>query len=299
MSADQLVAEPRISILIVNYRSYGELTACLESLHRFISDDVEVVIVDHESDASAAAHVMNEFGWVRLLPSSSNSGFAAGVNRGARNAAGAYLLLLNPDCIVVDDVPHVLAAYMQDHLDVGVAGALVRNGDGSIQASARRFPGFMTGVAGRTGFLSRRWPENRWTAANLVRPSLSNQVSIVDWVAGSCMMIRLSAFKAVGGMDERFFMYWEDADLCSRLRAKGWTTVYLPTASVVHLTSRSSAQAPIRSLVAFHRSAYLYFRKNGPRRWQMFAPIVFGLLSLRLIAKIIAGRVLPARELMC
>jgi GT2 family glycosyltransferase len=99
-------------------------------------------------------------------------------------------------------------------------------------------------------------------------------------------MVRRAAFDDVGGMDERFFLYWEDADLCQRLSKKGWTTVYNATVSVTHLTSRSSARAPVRSLVAFHQSAFRYFLKHSGRAARLAAPIVYLALNVRLLFKL-------------
>jgi GT2 family glycosyltransferase len=99
-------------------------------------------------------------------------------------------------------------------------------------------------------------------------------------------MIRREAFEQVGGLDEQFFLYWEDADLCYRLKQAGWLTVYNPMVGVIHLTGRSSAQARRRSLVAFHRSAYRYFRKHGGRWSVCTAPLVYVVLQARLLMKL-------------
>jgi GT2 family glycosyltransferase len=272
-------------VLIVNYHAYTELSDCLHSLAPFLSGDVEVIVVDHSSEPASAAALRSRYPWLQIMEAQQNPGFAAGVNRAARAAAGEYFLLLNPDCLVNDDVVHVLAEWLNRHGDVGVAGALVREPDGSIQPSARRFPNLTTGFAGRTTWMSRLWPGNPWTRRNLVAADAAAEPAVVDWVTGACMMIRRRAFEAVGGMDERFFLYWEDADLCMRLRAAGWPTVYCTQAAVTHLTSRSSAHARTQSLVAFHESAYLYFRKHS-RHAAIASPFVFLLLYGRLALKL-------------
>jgi GT2 family glycosyltransferase len=275
-----------ISILIVNFRSYPEIGSCLESLRPYLGADVEVVVVDHESEPTAAADLVRRFPWTRLIAVESNPGFAAGVNRGARAAAGDYLLLLNPDCSLDGDVAHALAAWMDAHPRVGASGALVHEADGSVQASARRFPDATTGVAGRTSWLSRLWPNNALTLRNLTIPSIAGDPVTVDWVSGACMMVRRRAFDEVGGMDEGFFLYWEDADLCRRLSLKGWATVYNAAVGVTHLTSRSSARAPARSLVAFHRGAFRYFVKHGGTGARLGAPLVYVALNARLLVKL-------------
>jgi N-acetylglucosaminyl-diphospho-decaprenol L-rhamnosyltransferase len=264
------------SVVIVNYRAYEHLTNCLETLTPF-GVPVDVVVVDHQTDARSLQLLSARFPWVRFIPESSNPGFAAGVNRGVRETASEYVLLLNPDCIVSGD-PRPLASWLADHPRAAVCGAIVREADGSIQASARRFPGITTGLAGRTSWLTRVWPRNPLTKRNLVG-SLPTAPVEVDWVSGACMMVRRDAFSAIGGMDEQFFLYWEDADFCMRLRQAGWLTYYSPAMSVTHLTGRSSQHAREASLVAFHESAYRYYRKHGVR-W--LAPLAFVALRSRL-----------------
>jgi GT2 family glycosyltransferase len=275
----------RVSVLIVNYRAYEELSSCLESLERFQDGDIEVILVDHAGDKADAEQLTRRFPWIQWIAVPDNPGFAAGVNRAARIAAGRHLLLLNPDCVVHGDAPRTLAAFLDETPAVGAVGPLVRESDGSIQASARRFPNFTTGFAGRTTWLSQRWPGNPWTRRNLLAEGASAPME-VDWVSGACVMVRRQAFEAVGGMDERFFLYWEDADLCLRLKRAGWSTLFHPGAQITHLTGRSSAQARRESLRAFHRSAYLYFVKHGGWFARGVSPIVFLTLQVRLGVKL-------------
>lgn len=266
----------RRSIVIVNYLAYEALGCCLESLAPFVTD-VEVVVVDHQTQEQARRQLAARFLWARFVAVAANPGFAAGVNRGVRETTGELVLLLNPDCLVDSD-PGPLASWLAANRSAGVCGAIVREVDGSVQASARRFPGVTTGLAGRTSWLTRVWPRNPLTKRNLVR-SLPTAPVEVDWVSGACMMVRRDAFSAIGGMDEQFFLYWEDADFCMRLRQAGWLTYYSPAMSVTHLTGRSSQHAREASLVAFHESAYRYYRKHGVR-W--LAPLAFVALRLRL-----------------
>jgi N-acetylglucosaminyl-diphospho-decaprenol L-rhamnosyltransferase len=279
-----------VSILLVNFRAYAELTACLASLAPFVGDDHEVIVVDHATNRDAASAMRRQFPWVHLIGIAENPGFAAGVNRAAQAASGTYLLLLNPDCAVTTDIARPMAGWLASHPHVGACGALVREPNGSIQASARRFPDLTTGLAGRTSWLSRRWPGNPWTRRNLSPSDEGGSPRIVDWVTGACMMIRREAFDAVGGMDEQFFMYWEDADFCFRLARAGWLTIYNPRVEVLHLTGRSSAHARRAALIAFHRSAYRYFRKHSGRAAKVFAPCVYLILHARLLLRLAALR---------
>jgi GT2 family glycosyltransferase len=278
-------APPRdagVTVVIVNYRSYSELSACLVSLERSTAP-IHTVVVDQQSDTAGAAAIAARFPTVRLIPQETNTGFAAGVNRGVRDASTRYVLLLNPDAVVEPDLCQWLSDWMDGQTDAGAAGPRIRNADGSVQASARRFPDFTTAVAGRSSWLTRVAPDNVLSRRNLPGLDLTTtDVMDIDWVSGACMMIRRSAFDAVGGMDEGFFLYWEDADFCRRLAAAGWRTVYHPRVGATHTGGRSSRHASDLAQAAFHRSAFRLFWKHASAPERLLAPIVFVALRLRL-----------------
>jgi GT2 family glycosyltransferase len=275
---------PPVSIVIVNYRSYGELGGCLASLEADARGGAEVVVVDHAGEAEATATLASRFPWAAIHRVDANAGFAAGVNRGAALTRGRYLLLVNPDTIARPGLCAALAGWLDAHPRVAVVGPTVRNGDGTVQATARRFPDPTTALAGRSTWLTRRFPRNWLSRRNLVRDAASPVE--VDWVSGACMMIRRDAFAAVGGMDEGFFLYWEDADLCKRLAAAGWTTIYCPHAEVVHAGGRSSVHATRRAQIAFHDSVYRYYVKHGGALARLAAPLVRLGLRLRLALRL-------------
>ncbi len=274
-----------VSVVIINYRSYDELTGCLAGLSASDRISSQAIVVDQESDTGRAATIHEQFPALTLLPNRSNDGFAAGVNRGAARAEGRYLLLLNPDTVVSRGLIQTLADWLDAHPNVAVVGPRILNADGSVQPSARRFPDFTTGLGGRQSWLTRISPDNWLSRRNLEWSRASEPVD-VDWVSGACMMIRRSAFDAVGGMDDRFFLYWEDADLCRRLLTAGYRTVYVPSVSAVHEGSRASRHAAARSLVAFHRSAFRYYWKHSGLVGRACAPLVQAALWSRLIFKL-------------
>jgi GT2 family glycosyltransferase len=270
-----------LSVVIVNYQSYDELRTCLASLQQAIGGP-RVIVVDHASDTSAADALGADFPDVRLLRVTANEGFAAGVNRGAREAHGPFLLLLNPDCVVEPRACATLVDWMRAHPDVGAAGPRIHNADGTVQATARRFPDLTTGIAGRSSWLTRVLPRNPLSRRNLPGRDNGTGPVAVDWVSGACMIARRDAFDAIAGMDEGFFLYWEDADFCRRLGEAGWRTVYLPGAAVTHIGGRSSRHSARASLEAFHRSAFRLYWKHASAPARLLAPLVFGALQVRL-----------------
>jgi GT2 family glycosyltransferase len=286
----------RASVIIVNYKSYAELDACLTSLE-FSAEDVEVVVVDHASSTDALARVRAAHPGLTAAPTPLNRGFSAGVNVGARLASGRHLLILNPDTQLKPGAMEAMIHYLEAHPDTAVVGARVENPSGTVQRSARRFPTMLTGLAGRSSLFTRLWPGNPLSRRDVLADASTSAPRDVDWVAGSCMAVRAEAFEQVGGMDERFFLYWEDADICQRLRASGWRTVYLPSAVVVHGVGRSRRHARSLSVRAFHRSAYLYFAKHRAGRFRAVSlPVAWTILHARMLAKL-AVQVITRRDL--
>ena len=277
-----------VSALIVNYRAYDELIRCLPALQsQSPIQTAEIIVVDHGSVADRANGVRRSFPEAAIVGIAANEGFAAGVNRAAAQARGEYLLLVNPDTVCEPTLVAVLKGWLDAHPQVAVVGPRIVNDDGSLQASARRFPDPTTAIAGRTTFLTRLFPRNPLTRRNLGY-SFTAEPQTVDWVSGACAMVRASAFRDVGGMDADFFLYWEDADLCRRLRDAGWETMYVPTVRAVHAGGRASRYARLRALLAFHRSAYRYYRKHGGRAAALTAPAVWAGLWVRAGVKALA-----------
>jgi len=272
----------RVAVVIVNYQSYEELHGCLTSIEQACGS-AAVVIVDHESRQDEADRLTARFPDVQLLRVAGNDGFAAGVNKGVRATSSPFILLLNPDCVVEAEAICRLTGWLERHPDVAVAGPRIRNADGTVQASARRFPDFTTAIAGRSSWLTRVLPGNPMSRRNLPARDPGDTTPVdVDWVSGACLCVRREAFDAAGGLDEGFFLYWEDADFCRRLKHAGWRTMFVPTAGAVHVGGRSSRHAADASLEAFHRSAFRLFRKHAGPAAQLCTPLVYAGLRLRL-----------------
>lgn len=273
----------RVAVVIVNYQAYDELRTCLTSLDR-VCPQTSIVVVDHASDARSADAVAQDFPHVAIVRKSSNDGFAAGVNQGARLTHSTFLLFINPDCVLEPSACGQLADWLEAHPAVGALGPRITNADGTVQPSARHFPDFTTAIAGRSSWLTRVWPGNPLSRHNLPLrdPSIREAVD-VDWVSGACMLVRRDAFDAIKGMDEGFFLYWEDADFCRRLANAGWQTAYLPSAGAMHVGGRSSRHAEDASLEAFHKSALRLHRKHSGLGGQLLSPLVFLGLRARLM----------------
>jgi GT2 family glycosyltransferase len=251
-----------VAVLIVNFHVYDDLARTLCSLAPQLAPDDEVVVVDQESDTARVGALAAAHRRVRFLPRADNLGFAAGVNLAARATSAPYLLLLNPDTIVDEPLLRPLEAWLATHPDTAVLGPRVLDADGTVQASARRFPGPTTALAGRSTWLTRAFPGNWLSRRNLPGREADAPMD-VDWVAGSCFLTRRDVFDRLGGLDEQFFLYWEDADYCRRATRAGFRVVYLPTVRVRHIGGRSATLDPTHAVRAFHRSALHLYRKHG------------------------------------
>jgi GT2 family glycosyltransferase len=169
---------------------------------------------------------------------------------------------MNPDCRLGAGAIATLRNQLDSHARCGIVGPRILDPDGAEQGSARGDPDMFTGLFGRTALFRRLLPglavsQRNVIAAATMPPAAASVV--VDWVSGACMLARREALDAVGGFDERYFLYWEDADLCRRLRRQGYEVRYVPSATAVHRVGQSSRTARASSIRAFHESAYLYY----------------------------------------
>ncbi len=255
---------PSTSILIVGYHADEELDRCLASL-AVHEPEAEVIVVEHDADANRGRALADRHPHVIYVPRRENPGFGAGVNHAATHAhcaAVAARSIPTSNCArrwsgrlaARLEIDHERGRWSAD----GFARRTVRS-----STSARRFPDLSTAFGGRTSWLTRVSPGNPLTRRNLSSGVAGDRAVTVDWVTGAFMMIRADVFRALGGFDERFFMYWEDSDLCLRAHRAGWKIVYEPGVEVLHLTGRSSRHAPLRSLLAFHVSAFRHYWKHG------------------------------------
>ncbi|MBK8989179.1 MAG: glycosyltransferase family 2 protein [Chloroflexi bacterium] len=278
---------PDLSIIIVNWNVRELLRDCLNSIDsRRGGMALEVIVVDSASSDGSAAMLAADFPWVTLIACDENVGFPRGNNLGIAKANGRYILLLNPDTAVVDDALTTLFTYLQGQPDVGIVGAQLLNGDGSVQSSRRRFPTLATAFFESTWLQPLAPP--RLLARYYVRDLPDDQTADVDWVTGACMMAPRTAVEAIGGLDEAYFMYSEELDWCRRFKDAGWRVVYLPTAQIIHYEGKSSEQAVVARHINFQRAKLRYFRKYHSR---LAAGLLRSFLLLNYLAQLVVEAV--------
>jgi GT2 family glycosyltransferase len=283
-----------ISAVVVNFNSAGHLQSCLTALATSLAGQAwDGVVVDNAStdgsETAAEAWRPN----VSLCRQPVNAGFSAAVNLGLALTGGDYVLILNPDAVLAPDSVGLLAAELDAHPECALVGPCLFEADGTVQGSARGDPDMWTGLFGRATLLTRLFPWFPVARRNVRVGGDAPRASVeVDWVSGACMLARRSALAAVGGFDHRYFLYWEDADLCRRLRNRGFTVRYVLAARATHATGGSSRTVRPLAIRAFHRSAYTYYTTHvAPGRINPAAWIAWLLLRVRCAWKLAAERV--------
>ena len=266
---------PDASIVIISFNTRELLRECLSDLYRQQGISFETLIVDNASRDGSADMVADEFPMVRLIRKTVNLGFAAANNAAFPLARGRYVVLLNSDAFLKPDALAQGVRLMDAHPRTGIAGGRLVGRDGSWQPAARMSPSVLNDFLTLTG-LAAKYPRSRFFGRADRTWSDPSQAASVDWVTGAFAIIRADALRRVGDFDERFFLYYEEVDLCRRFRAAGYEVSYWPGIVVVHLGGESSKTMEHLSMsrtgaqIALWRmrSEFLYYRKHhGVGAW--------------------------------
>lgn len=250
-----------LAIVIVSYNVRAELDACLQSVVGHTAPHAtSITVVDNGSTDGTLAMLRERWNAVRVIDAGGNLGFARGNNLGIRETPGEFVLLLNPDTVVRPGAIATLVRELEAHGEAAAAGPRLVDEEGEPELSF----GWAIGPAGEfrqklLGDLYRR--RVPWAVRRVAR--WTREAGEREWVSGACLLIRRADLEAVNLLDERYFMYTEDVDLCVRLRARGRTIRFVPAAEVVHLRGRSAGRNP-RTEDARRRSQLAYYARHHP-----------------------------------
>ena len=267
----------KLSIIIVSWNTKDIISDCLDSILRNTAAfPYEIIVVDNASTDGTADHIKMKFQTVRVVENSENQGFARANNQGASLAGGEYLFFLNPDTILLDDAINNLVNFMDRNSDIAMSGPRILNEDRTLQPSVRNFPSFRGAFYRYTilkylGLFKSHF--EKWHNRGF---DYDKQADI-EQLIGAAMLIRKKAFEQTGRFDERFFMYYEEVDLCRRLKYNGFRVVYYPDSQLIHLGGKSAKQIPAKTRFMMLRSLLLYFHKNSS---------VFSYIPLSILFKI-------------
>lgn len=251
----------------------------------------ELIIVDNASDDGTVDMLHRDYPGIKLFLNEKNDGFAKPMNQAMRASLGEYFLILNPDTIILPGALNELVGYMIAHPDIGICGPKVLNRDGSLQKACRR--GVSRPWAAFSYFfgLSALFPKSKFFGGYLLNYLDENTTHEVDGVSGSCMLVRRVVVEQIGYFDERFFAYQEDADFCFQAKKAGWKVVYHPQAQIIHYGGQGGSRVhPYHAIYEWHRSYFLYYRKNLANDYFfIFNWFYYILMGLKLTVSLIAN----------
>jgi GT2 family glycosyltransferase len=268
-----------LSVVIVNWNTRDLLRACLHSLRAALVASplsAEILVVDNASADGSAALVAAEFPEARLFANRENRNYAGGNNQGIAAATGDYLLLLNPDTEVPVGAPDALVALLRENPRVGAVSPALVYPDGRLQSSVRGFP-TPHALLGEVTGLARLLPRTAWAS---YRPDdlPLDRPSSVDQPMASAFLVRKAALDPIGAFDEQFPLFFNDVDLCFRLKQAGWEIWYDPRVRVVHVGGASTRQVRPEAIRRSHEGLRRYYQKHY--RGKLPAPVYAAIIAL-------------------
>lgn len=273
----------KLSVVIVSWNTKDILAECLDSLvpvvGRFNRDglppEMEVIVVDNASSDGTVPLIRAEYGWVHLIDTGENLGFPGGNNRGFSACQGEYILMLNPDTVVHGTALEQLVHFLDEHGTVGAVGSRLLNRDGTLQESCYPRPTLGREIW-RLFHLDKLYPYGIY---DMDRWSLQEPRE-VDVLMGACILCRRSIVEKIGGMDESYFMYSEEVDLCFQIQNDGWQIFWLPKPQITHYGGQSTNLVKTEMFLRLYESKLLYFKKNYGRKAAGLYRLVLYLASL-------------------
>ncbi|MCO7219991.1 glycosyltransferase family 2 protein [Klenkia sp. PcliD-1-E] len=278
-----------LRVVAVTYSPGESLGPFLDSLRTATRLALDVVLADNGSTDGAPEAQAARRDDVRVLPTGGNIGYGAAVNAGLADVRSGWALVANPDVVLDPGSVDELLAAAARWPRAAVVGPAIATPEGDLYPSARDLPSLSTGTGHAVfGWV---WPANPWTA-RYRREREAPRERPAGWLSGSCFLVDLEAFHAVGGYDPGYFMYFEDVDLGERLGRAGYLSVYAPTATVTHEGGHATRRQPHRMQRVHHTSALRYLAGQYPRR--RHAPLRAALragLGARMLVSYVSGRV--------
>jgi GT2 family glycosyltransferase len=252
-----------LSVIIVNYNTPSLTITCVQSMLKFnVANESDIVVVDNASPDNSFDLLCTKLPEINVLSSGYNGGASYGINFGEKKTFGKYLLILNPDTRFVDNSIQKAVTFLDENPDVGLAGLELINPDGLRQFSSRRFYSLMDIIARRTP-LGNHWPLKRRIKNHLMTSSWDAGVPFeADWIMGTGFIVRHELFNRIGGMDDTYFLYMEDVDLCARVWLAGYRVMCVPDARLVHDHQRASASGLFNKASRIHLESFFKFTRK-------------------------------------
>lgn len=283
------IADTDVSVCIVTYHARYLLRDCLYSLYENTGIKFEVTVIDNGSKDGVAQMIREEFPTVCFLENEYNAGFTHPMNQALKLGKGRYLLQLNPDTLILPSALDNLVAFMDRNPRIGICSPKVLNTDHTLQKQCRRGKSRPWAVISYFIGLSTLFPRSKFFNQYLMSYMDENHAHPVAGVAGSCMLIRRKVIEQIGYLDERFFAYQEDADFCFRARQAKWQVYYVPESQIIHYGGLGGSQIePYRSIYEWHKSYFLYYRKNLAKDYFFILNwLYYGAMGIKLLTALL------------
>lgn len=249
-----------LSVVIVNYQTFELTKNTINSIFEYdYPFSYEILVVDNASSDDSLARLKDYFkDSVTFIASSENNGFAAGNNQALRIAKGDYILLLNSDTIVWENTLENIYSYMERRTDVGACGCRVLLENGELDKACKRsFPNVKNSFF-RLFHIPTNSKDDNYNLTDLA----DDEVYEIDCLTGAFMFMRARTLDEVGFLDETFFMYGEDIDLCYRIKKAGWKIIYYGKSKITHLKGASSKKQKNKLIYEFYHAMYIYYKKH-------------------------------------
>jgi GT2 family glycosyltransferase len=282
---------PRVSIIIVNWKTPKLLAKCLNSLKEDRDySNFEIWVVDNASGDESVKMLETDFPSVKLIVNSDNKGFSKACNQAIPLALGEFILLLNPDTESKPSAVSELADFLAANPEAGAVGPKVLNPDGSLQLACRRaFPDPAASFF-RLTYLSRIFPKSPVFSRYNFTYADPDSLLEVDALSGSCMMVRREVVERIGLLDEDIFMFGEDIDWCWRIKQAQWKVFYNPLAVVIHVHGAASRLRPIGTTLDLHKGMRVFYKKHlAQKYWAPFNALVYAAIWSRAFVFIVVN----------
>jgi len=281
----------KLSVIFVNWNTCDITRGALASVYKETQGiDFEVIVVDNNSADNSVKMIKKEFPQAVLIVNPDNRGFGKANNQGLKIVQGDYLMFLNTDIVVLDGALNKLVNYLDQYADTMMVGPRLLNKDLTFQHACRRMlPNPLNSffhLFGLTKIFKNSKVVNEYKQY-ATDPEVTGPTQALS---GAAMMFRRQVYNDIGGFDERFFMYGEDLDFCKRVLDKGWKTVYVGSAKIIHFGGQSSGKRKVKSLINFYEAMWLYYKKHFKYNFLINLLVWLG-IKFRMIAALIMNSI--------
>ncbi|MCI0476914.1 MAG: glycosyltransferase family 2 protein [Anaerolineales bacterium] len=281
-----------LSICIVTYKTRALLDECLASIYQNTNNiQFEIIVVDNNSQDGTLEMVRGKYPQVRLISNPHNANFARGTNQALQVSGGRYALWLNNDTVVLPGALDDLIRFMDSHPDCGICTPKVLNRDLTLQKQCRRSFATPWDLFCYFSGLATFFPTSSFFARYLMTYKDENEIHEADAVSGCCLLARREVINQIGLIDERFIVYQDDADYCFRAKRAGWKIFYYPQAQIIHLGGMGGTREhPYKHIFYWHRSYFIYYRKNlASRYFFLFNWFYYLVMLIKLLTALIVN----------